>query len=162
MHVYGKTYSPTLTCANVYLIFLFFCILPWIVNGVTAAVWESRPCRRCGLFFEAFPPAPWGALVVSGIMRQAPTRKNRDPGNFSKVVRTFPPHDSRSLSLFLTFRTRRRDFAQVLCETAGGRRGGEEMIRTSSRCFQFALPHSSTWNGITFAAYITFRIWLPY
>lgn len=125
MYMEKSTLRLLLVWMFIFIFFLFFCILPWIVNGVATAVWESCLCRRCGLFFEAFLRGPWGALVGSGIMRQAPTRKNHVRGNFSKVARTLPPHDFclvKSLHPLLSFRTRRRDFAQVLCGTAGGGR----------------------------------------
>lgn len=159
MHVYGKIYSPTLASANVYLIpfILFLCILAWIVNGATAAV-----RRRCGLFFRSFSlQLPEVPLRFRGILQQAPARRNHNRGNFfPKSARFHRPIRALLLRLFST----RAVGTQVLfARTAGGRRRARRWW--SGRrlaAFQFALPPSSAWNGITFAAYITFRIWLPY
>lgn len=93
-----------------YLFQYFFAVLPWIANGAAAAaVWERRLCWRCGLFFQAFLPVPEVHLWFSGDnVQQAPTRKNHVRGGW------------RGGELF---QSRPRDFAQVLCGTAGARRG---------------------------------------
>lgn len=128
MHVYGKIYSATPTCANVYFIlFHFICVLPWIVNGVTAA----GRAAAVGCFSKLISlrcTCGWGDNAAG-----TDQKDSRSEGTFSKVDGTFfTAWFVLSFSDF--FQTRRRDFAQELCGTAGGRRDDVDVLSLLSIC----------------------------